>query len=176
MNTNDVSNSIAHATRRALGPILALAVLLVPGLAAADEDQSGWSLNFTPVLLFPHDDHRLGGGADPELQYTLDLGGAHLSAGGRVGTYYAKNLVGVTLMPTLRLTVPVGPVEPYVSYGMGYGWLPRVDHQDFASMSRLGVVFRFSRSFALGLEGTLQKIDDSAFRFPSFGSMIAVDL
>jgi hypothetical protein len=38
------------------------------------------------------------------------------------------------------------------------------------------VVFRFSESFALGVEGTLQKIDGSAFRFPSFGSMVSLDL
>lgn len=176
MNTHDIFDSIVHASRRALGPILALTVLLLPGFAAADEDQSGWSINLTPVLLFPHDDYRFGGGADPELKYTLDLGGAHLSAGGRVGTYYAKNLVGVTVMPTLRLMVPVGPVEPYVAFGMGYGWLPKIEHESFASMSRLGVVFRFSKSFALGVEGTLQKIDGSTFRFPSFGSMFAVDL
>lgn len=176
MNTHDTFGSMAHALRRALGPILALTGLLLPGVAAADEDQSGWSLNLTPVLLFPTDDYRFGGGADPELKYTLDLGGAHLSAGGRVGTYYAKNLLGVTMMPTLRLTVPVGPVEPYVAFGMGYGFLPKIGHDDFATMSRLGVVFRFSKSFALGVEGTLQRIDNSAFRFPSFGSMVSFDL
>ena len=175
-NSLETFDSIAHAFHRALGPILMLAVLLLPGIAAADEDRSGWSLNLTPVLLFPHDDYRFGGGADPELKYTLDLGGAHLSAGGRVGTYYAKNLLGVTVMPTLRLMVPVGPVEPYVAFGMGYGWLPKIGDQDFATMSRLGVVFRFSRSFALGVEGTVQRIDGSAFEFPSFGSMISFDL
>jgi hypothetical protein len=169
-------DSIANAARRALcGPMLALAVLLLPGLAAA-QNKSGWSINFTPVVLFPKDEYRFGGGADPELKYTLDLGGARLSAGGRVGTYYAKNLFGVTVMPTLRLMVPVGPVEPYVAFGMGYGWLPRNGYADFAMMSRLGVVFRFSKSFAIGLEGTVQKLDGSNFRFPSFGSMLSLDL
>jgi hypothetical protein len=159
--------------------ILVLAVLLLPSLARAQEgprNKSGWSINLTPVLLFANDDYRFGGGGDPELKYTLDLGGARLSAGGRVGAYYAKNLFGMTVMPTLRLMVPVGPVEPYVAFGMGYGWLPKDDHGDFASMSRLGVVFRFSERFALGVEGTVQKLDNSAFRFPSFGSMISFDL
>lgn len=136
---------------------------------------SGWSLNFTPVLLAPHNDDRLGGGVDPEVKYTLDRGGVRLSAGLRVGGYYAKNLFGITAMPTLRLVVPVGRVEPYVSFGMGYGWLPKIEHSGIATMSRLGTVFRFSESFGLGVEGTIQKIEGSDFAFPSFGSALAIN-
>lgn len=176
MNNHSTFESIARASRRALAPALALAVLLLAGSTAKAQDNSGWSLNFTPVLLLPTDEYRFGGGADPELKYTFDFGGARLSAGGRVGAYYAKNLFGVTAMPTLRLMVPIGPVEPYASFGVGYGWLPKIEHDDFAMMSRLGVVFRFSKSFALGVEGTVQKIDGSAFRFPSFGSMMNFNL
>lgn len=152
------------------------ALLLLPRAAGAQPHKSGWSINFTPVVMFADDNYRFGGGADPELKYTLDLGGARLSAGGRVSGHYAKNLFGLTVMPTLRLTMPVGPVEPYVSFGMGYGWLPSAGHGDFATMSRLGVVFRLSERFALGFEGTLQKLEGSEFRFPSFGSMISLDL
>jgi hypothetical protein len=176
MKNLDAFDAIANLSRRALGPILALAVLLLPAVGAAAENKSGWSINFTPVLLLADDHYRFGGGADPELKYSLDLGGARLSAGARVGGYYAKNLFGVTVMPTLRLTVPVGPVEPYVAFGMGYGWITTVGHGDFATMSRLGVVFRFSKRFAIGVEGTLQKLDGSNFRFPSFGSMVSFDL
>lgn len=75
-------------------------------------------------------------------------------------------------MPTLRLTVPVGRVEPYVAAGVGYGWLTESGHSDLATMARLGTVYRFSRSFALGLEGTYQKLDGSSFEFWSFGSSV----
>jgi hypothetical protein len=145
--------------------LCALALALTPEVAAAKERHDGWTINFTPVLMFADDKYRFGGGVDPELRYTLDLGGARLSAGARVGGYYAKNLFGMTMMPTLRLTVPVGPVEPYVAFGMGYGWLPRLDHADFATMSRLGVVFRFSESFAIGVEARCK-----SWMAPIFGS------
>ena len=161
---------------RTLAPFLTLALLLLPTAASAHENKSGWSINFTPVIMFPDGNYRFGGGADPELKYTLDLGGARLSAGGRVSGHYAKNLFGMTMMPTIRLMVPVGPVEPYVAFGMGYGWLPDTGHAGIATMSRLGMVFRFSERFAIGLEGTLQKLEDSAFRFPSLGSMVSLDL
>jgi hypothetical protein len=168
-------SAFSVSTAHVAGALAALLALL-SAVPAAAQDASGWSIHFTPVLLAPKGDHHWGGGADPELKYTLDLGGAHLSAGGRVGAYYAKDQFGMTAMPTLRMMVPVGPVEPYVAFGMGYGWLPKSDRTGIASMSRLGIVFRFSERFALGLEGTVEKIEHTSFRFPSFGSMLSFKL
>lgn len=175
MKQHSTLDSMASTFRRALAPLTGLAVLLLPALAAA-RDESGWSLNFTPVVLLPKDDYRVGGGSDPELKYSRDLGGVRWSAGGRVGGYYAKNLFGVTVMPTLRVALPLGPVEPYLSAGAGYGWLPKIDRDGFATMARLGTVFHFSESFAIGVEATLQELHGSEFGFPSFGSMMSFDL
>ena len=157
--------------------ILVLAALLLSAhVVAAEKDHSGWSMNFTPVLVLPSGDYRLGGGVDPELKYTLDLGEARLSAGGRVGAYYAKNLFSVTAMPTLRLMVPIGRVEPYAAIGLGYGWLPDTGREGLATMGRLGFMYRFSERLAIGVEGTIQQIDGSRYRFPSFGSMMSFNL
>lgn len=175
MNTRNDFDSVLRTARRALGLGLGLASLLLPGVAAADQDRSGWSLNFTPVLVAPKGGYHLGGGVDPEVKYTVDRGGARISAGLRVGGYYAKDLVGIMGMPTLRITVPVGPVEPYAAFGMGYGWILDNGHEGIATMSRLGVVFRISESLALGVEGTVQRIDGSRFEFPSLGSMVSFD-
>ena len=79
-------------------------------------------------------------------------------------------------MPTVRVMVPVGPVEPYVSAGVGYGWLPRNGHADLAIMARAGFLYRFSKTFAIGLEATRQEIRGSDFRFISIGSMMAFAL
>jgi hypothetical protein len=166
---------IAALSRRA--PMMILAALLLSAhVAAAEEKPSGWSVNFTPVLILPKADYSLGGGVDPELKYTFDLGDARLSVGGRVGAYYAKNLFSVTAMPTLRLTVPIGHVEPYAAIGLGYGWLPATGGDGLATMGRLGFVYRFSERFAIGVEGTLQQIEGSSYRFPSFGSMMSFHL
>lgn len=175
MNSPSGFGSTSSALRHLVAAFLFGAFVLSAASATA-QDKSGWSVNFTPVLFFPkHGDH-YGGGADPELKYTLDLGGARLSAGTRVGAYYAKNQFGITAMPTLRLMVPVGPMEPYVAFGMGYGWLPKTDHSDIATMSRLGIVFRISERFAIGVEGTVEKIELSNFRLTSVGSMLSFDL
>jgi hypothetical protein len=162
-------------SRRLLAPALGLAVLLLSGAAAAEE-ASRWTFNFTPVVVFPKDDYRVGGGTDPELRYTRDLGGVRWSAGGRVGAYYAKNLFGVTVMPTLRAALPLGPIEPYLAGGVGYGWLPTIERDGLATMARFGTVFHFSDSFSIGVEATLQQVHGSQFEFPSFGSMMSIDL
>jgi hypothetical protein len=156
--------------------IAALSLLLPVHAAAAGESRSGWSINLTPVLLLPSGNDRFGGGVDPEVKYTFDLGEARLSAGGRVGAYYAKNLFGVTVMPTLRLMVPIGRFEPYAAIGLGYGWLPDIGQDGFATMGRLGFVYRFSERFVIGLEGTTQRLNGSRYRIPSDGSMMSFQL
>jgi hypothetical protein len=113
---------------------------------------------------------------DPELKYTLDLGGAQLGAGGRVGAFYAKNQLSLTLMPTLRVTVPIDRFEPYAAIGLGYGWLPESGREGVAAMGRVGLVYRFSERLAIGLEGTLHRLDGSRHQFRSLGSMISFGL
>jgi hypothetical protein len=188
MNNHSTLVSSGRAHRSAKASLLAFALLASPRIAAADdhlavqaagaveESHSGWSFNATPVLIVPKDGYRWGGGVDPELKYTLDLGRVRLSGGGRVGAHYAKSQFGVTVMPTVRLMVPVGALEPYAAAGVGGGWLPKSDHVDFATMARAGFVYRFSKTFAIGLEGTLQDLRGSNFRFFSIGSMMAFDL
>jgi hypothetical protein len=188
MNKHSILVSSGRVRASAFGSMFALALLVsARAEAAADAmavhaaapttvDHTGASFNATPVLIVPKDGQHWGGGADPELKYTLDLGWARVSGGARVGAYYARNKFGITAMPTLRLMVPVGALEPYVSAGIGYGWLPKDSHADFATMARAGFLYRFSKRFAVGLEGTLQALHGSDFRFPSIGSMMAFDL
>lgn len=156
-------------------PVVALALVAAQTTVSAAEDFTGWSVNLTPVLIVSGDDD-LGGGMDPEVQYTTDLGSSRLGAGLRIGGYYARERFGVVYSPTLRLTVPVGKMEPYVSFGMGYGWIPDDDAEGVSTMSRTGVVYRVRRNLAIGLETTVQKIDGANWSFPSIGSMMAFEL
>jgi hypothetical protein len=194
-HTNSVSLLSFDRVRRSMkkASLLSLPLLLSARLAAAADPgasvhttsdaapaaavtaHDGWSFNATPVLVVPDHQYGWGGGADPEVKYTLDLGPARVSVGGRVGAYYAKNLFGLSVMPTLRLMVPMGALEPYVSAGVGYGWLPKTSHADVMTMARAGFLYRFSKRFAVGLEFTLQQLRGSEFRFPSVGSMMAFD-
>jgi hypothetical protein len=189
MNKPSILVSFDRTARSIFGSMIALALLLAPQVAAAGDQlavhagagaapapRSHWSFNATPVLVFPTGGYRWGGGADPEVKYTLDLGLARVSVGARVGAYYARNQFGTSAMPTLRLMVPVGRIEPYVAAGVGYGWLPAAEHADFATMARAGFLYRFSKKVAIGVESTLQQIRGSNFRFNSIGSMMAFDL
>jgi len=171
---NPNTESTLRKVRR--GTAFALALLGLHAAAPAAGNHTGWEFSMTPVLIAAQDGYGLGGGADPELRYTRDLGDSRLSAGWRIGAYYVRNRVGVTATPTLRLTVPVGDFEPYVAMGMGYGWIPESGEEGMATLSRAGFTFRFNRRFTVGLEGTAQRIEDTEFFFPSLGSMVSIDL
>jgi hypothetical protein len=158
------------------GSAVALVVIIFQTATMAAENYSGWGLNLTPVIVAGKKGHDLGGGADPEVKYTLDMGGPRLSAGLRIGVYYAQNQVGIISSPTMRLTVPVGALEPYAALGMGYGWIPEKGEDGIATMSRAGIVYRFKPNLAIGLEGTAQRIEGTNFSFPSIGSMVAFNL
>lgn len=164
------------AVGRTLGLAFMLALALISEVASAAQAQNNWTLNFTPVIVPAEKDYRMGGGVDPEVKYSFNLAGASLSGGLRLAGYRAKNLLGMMAMPTLRLTLPIGIAAPYAAFGMGYGRLPKLQHEDFATMSRFGVFFQFSKKFGIGIEGTYQKIDNSDFRFWSYGSMVSFDL
>lgn len=169
-------NSKSILNKGLLGPAVALALFGLPAAAATPECRTGWEFSMTSVLVAAKDGYGLGGGADPELRYTRDLGDARLSAGWRVGVYHARDRLGVTATPALRLTVPVGAFEPYVAMGMGYGWIPETDEEGMATFSRAGMVYRVNPRLAIGLEGTAQRIEGTQFSFPSLGSMVSIDL
>lgn len=171
---NSLRSTLASFSNLKL-PAVALALFAAQTTASADDDFTGWSVNLTPVLVVSGDDD-LGGGMDPEVQYTTDMGGSRLGAGLRVGGYYAEERFGIVYSPTLRLTIPVGRIEPYVSFGMGYGWIPKDETEGVSTMSRTGVVYRMRRNLAIGLETTVQRIDGANWSFPSIGSMMAFQL
>lgn len=70
---------VGKAGRAVVGSALVGALLLTPKMVRAEDDHSGWSLNFTPALIAPHHGYGWGGGTDPELKYTIDRDGARLS-------------------------------------------------------------------------------------------------
>ena len=146
------------------------------GVTLAGDQHIGWHFNFTPALVAPKDGYDLGGGVDPEVRYSFGVAGAYLSCGARTGAYYAKNLFGTMVMPTARLTIPIGALDAYVAFGSGYGWVPKLEQSDVARMYRGGIIYHFSEKLGLGVEGTQQEVIHSDFRFFSLGSMVSFGL
>ena len=140
----------------------------------ARDTKAGWQFNFTPSLTV-NKGYDVGVGVDPELRYNEKAGPVFLSAGGRAGIYYAQNLFGVTVMPTVQLTVPYEKFDTYLAFGHGLGTLPNNDHSDKATMSRIGVLLHFTEKFSLSIEGTNQNIYNSEFSFVSWGSRVSYE-
>jgi hypothetical protein len=125
MNNHRTSVSFRRAGRLASGSLLTLALLASPHAQATENqvaaraadpvikrDHTGWSFNATPVLIVPENGYGWGGGADPEVKYTFAFGWARLSAGARIGAYYAADQFGLSATPTVRAMVPIGNFEP----------------------------------------------------------------
>jgi hypothetical protein len=108
---------------------MALAVLFPREAHAYDEDSAavqankGFHFGLGPVLLIPTDAGPLGGGLDVELRYGIGLDPIILAPGARLSGYFISGRFIGMATPTLRLTLPVGPLAPFVLGGVGPGVL-----------------------------------------------------
>src|SRR5689334_5695769 len=91
---------------------------------AAVSANRGFKLGLGPTLLLPlRDGGPYGGGARLDGRYGIQAGPTVLAPGGRLeGIVISSRFVG-TAMPTFRVTLPVGPLAPYVIGGVGVGVL-----------------------------------------------------
>src|SRR3954464_7900752 len=113
---------------------LAVGVLLAACLgtshARAQEadtpDTPAWDANVDSVssigiaILVP-EEGAPGGGLELSQRYGFAVWPVIIAPGGRTGMYYVQHRFVGTLMPTVRLTVPLGPLAPFVQGGAGMG-------------------------------------------------------
>jgi hypothetical protein len=164
---------------------LTCAVALVAFARAADAQEEpedsvamshnrGLSIGLGPTLLLPM---RTGGpygaGLSLDARYGIKAGPTVVAPGGMVAGYaISSRLVGVA-MPTLRFTVPVGPLAPYVLGGIGGGGITHPGEGGVAFLAGGGLMVHFGRVFALGLEATYQTITTTEFSSVALGPLLA---
>lgn len=171
-------------SRRAL---VALAVGLVSlfgtrGASAYEDDDaavlsnSGLHMGFGPILLLPTDSGPMGGGLAFDARYGIKLNPTILAPGGRLSGYVISERFVGTAMPTLRLTVPVGPFAPFLVGGVGGGWLSNPAESGVAFLGGGGLMIHFGRVLAIGAEATYQTITDTELQSWAIGPAIAIGL
>jgi hypothetical protein len=166
--------------KRAL-PILA--VLLFPAAAAAQEQPEspaiganrGFRLGVGPALLLPTDDGPIGGGLVLDGRYGIKAGPTVIAPGGRLSGYLISSRFVGTAMPTLRVTVPVGPLAPFVLGGVGPGGLTNPNQGGVALLGGGGLMVHFGRVVAIGGEVTYQRITGTEFQALALGPAIHFD-
>lgn len=171
------------------GSLLALCagLWLSPQLAHAQSEEDEGSLD-TPawrsnvgfqlgtgfMVLLPSGGGSAGVGAQVEGRYGFVLGPTVLAPGGELSAYYLSSRVIGTLMPTLRLTLPLGPLAPYARGGVGAGALSNPGEGGLAWLGGGGLMIHFSERISLGVEVSYQAITGTDFRGLSISPMLSI--
>lgn len=162
--------------------VAALVVTLASRQAAAQEERDsaamsanrGLRFGFGPTLLLPSDGGPPGGGLVLDGRYGIKAGPTVLAPGGRLGGYVISERFIGTAMPTFRVTLPVGPLAPYVVGGVGGGWLSNESDSGVAWLGGGGLMIHFGRVFAIGAEVTYETITGTEFESLGIGPSIHI--
>ncbi|MBX3227322.1 MAG: hypothetical protein KIT84_34700 [Labilithrix sp.] len=168
--------------RRLLSLAAAAAFLTVPAVASAQEQgdstamraNRGLRFGFGPQILLPSDGGPLGGGLVLEGRYGFKAGPTVLAPGGRLGGYLLSERFIGTAMPTFRITLPLGPLAPYVVGGVGGGWLSNRAESGVAWLGGGGLMIHFGRILAIGAEATYEAVTGTEFKVLGIGPAIHI--
>jgi hypothetical protein len=176
--------------RRSLRSAVALSVslaalALTPRAAHADEEREseesvamqanlGLKIGLGPTLLLPlRDGGPFGGGLTLDGRYGIKAGPTALAPGGRLAGYLISGrFVGIA-MPTFRVTLPVGPLAPFVMGGIGAGYISNDSESGVALLGGGGLMIHVGRIFAFGAEATYQVITGTEMKTFAIGPAIS---
>jgi hypothetical protein len=134
----------------------------------------GFKLGLGPTILLPsRDGGPYGGGLTLDGRYGIKAGPTVLAPGGRLAGYLLSSRFIGTAMPTFRITVPVGPLAPYILGGVGGGWISNSSEGGVALLGGGGLMIHFGRIFAIGAEASYQTITGTEFQSVAIGPAIS---
>lgn len=145
------------------------------GDSAAMAANRGLTLGVGPTLLLPsREDGPVGGGLSLDARYGIRLGPTVVAPGGRLNGYLISSRVIGMAMPTLRLTVPVGPLAPFLVGGLGPGGITNPGETGLAYLGGGGAMIHFGRILAVGGEASYQAITGTDFKSVAIGPSILI--
>jgi hypothetical protein len=162
-----------HCTRFLGASLLAVVALVAtPRVAAAQEQATsvaaqqnrGLKVGLEPTLVLPlRSNGPWGGGLSVDGRYGIPVGRTVIAPGGRISGYLiSERAIGIA-MPTARVTVPVGPLAPYLVGGVGVGVVTNDSEAGAALLGGGGMMIHVGRGVAFGAEATYQTITGTEF-------------
>lgn len=124
---------------------------------------TGLRVAIAPGVFIPTRGGRVGFFIAGDVRYGFRLGPVVLAPGLRPAAYFQSRQRIVTGLGTLRLTVPVGPVGPFIVGGVGPGWVRRPSHVGVAYLGGGGFMVHVGTQFGFGVEATYQAITGTGF-------------
>lgn len=169
---------------RCAAAFLLFALFLAAKPARADEEEGdsvamrankGFKLGIGPTILFPNrPGGPYGGGLALDGRYGIEAGPTVLAPGARLAGYaISGRFIGIA-MPTFRVTLPVGPLAPFVVGGVGGGWISNPSEGGVALLGGGGLMIHFGSVFAIGAEATYQTITGTELGGLTIGPAIAI--
>lgn len=125
---------------------------------------TGARFSIAPGIIIPTGSGRVGFSVSADFRYGFELGPVILGPGARLGGYFPSGSYGLLALGTFRLTVPLGPVAPYLLGGAGPGYLSEPAHTGLAYLGGGGLMIHIGRSFAFGAEASYLALTGSDFR------------
>ena len=124
----------------------------------------GPRFSIAPGIFLPHGDGGVGFSLAGDFRYGYELGPVVLAPGVRLAGYFPSGYVALSALGTARLTVPMGPVGPYIMAGAGPGYVTKPSEAGLAFMAGGGLMIYIGRSFAFGAEAAYLGITGTGFR------------
>lgn len=134
----------------------------------------GLRIGIGPSLLLPQrDGGPVGGGLVLDGRYGIKAGPTVLAPGARLSGYLQSARFTGIAMPTFRVTLPAGPLAPFLVGGVGGGWISNPSDSGVALMGGGGLMIHFGRILAIGAEATYQRITTTDFETLVIGPAIS---
>ncbi len=124
----------------------------------------GWRFAIAPGLFIPVNGGDVGFAISGDVRHGYALGPVVLAPGLRLAGYFPSDLTVLAGFATARLTVPIGPVGPFIQGGLGPGWVSEPSEVGLAHLLGGGVLFHIGMRLALGAEVTYQGITGTHFK------------
>lgn len=125
------------------------------------------------AVLVP-DEGSVGFGLEPTGRYGIPAGPVIIAPGARLGGYYLSERFIGTLMPTLRVTLPLGPLAPFGQGGLGGGMITNPGEGGLAWLAGGGLMIHFGGFLSLGAEVNYQGITGTDYKVLSIGPSIVI--
>jgi hypothetical protein len=124
----------------------------------------GLRLSLAPGIVVPVDGSRVGFSFGGDVRFGFPLGPTIVAPGLRVAGYWPEGFSSVIGLATLRVTVPLGPVGPYVLGGAGPGHVSKPSETGLAYQAGGGFMVYVGDVFGIGAEASYLAITGTDFR------------
>jgi hypothetical protein len=132
----------------------------------------GLRISLVPGIFIPVHGGDVGFFFAADFRYGFQVGPMVIAPGLRPAGYFPPHQTILTGLATLRLTFPLGPVGPFITGGVGPGWIKEPSTVGVAYSGGGGFMVHIGTRFGFGAEATYQGITDTYFRALFVGPLI----